>query len=147
MKQTLLVIVSALVLAGCAAQVDVGPRDIPVESFELLDVKDANARATAAAAAGELWPLDALSVAERFVEWGGGRYVSIEKVDEPSESPKATTITIIRGGYLDDSIWGHWNQLFLSRQSDDTWRIDEARRAWRCYRAHQTDSFGERRCL
>jgi len=86
-------------------------------------------------------------VAQRFVGPQHGRYVSIEKVDEASEFPRTTTITIVSGSYLDDSVWGVWDQLLLSRGSDGLWRIDEARRAWRCYRGHQTDSFGERRCL
>lgn len=155
LQSVVTIVLSALLLAGCAAQRQeepapsrsIDPGDIPVESLVLVDVDDSNSAAATAAEAGEVWPLDALSVAERFVGEMSGRYLSIEKVDEPTESPKATTITIIRGGYLDDSVWGTWDQLTLSRQPDGTWRIDEARRAWRCYRGHQTDFFGERWCL
>ena len=163
MKQTAIVASFALLLAGCAAHehteaVDPGvllpwtyqgiaPRDVSVESFVLVDADEMNAAAAAATEAGEAWPLDPIEVARRFAEPWGGRYTSIEKSDEPSESPKATTVTVVRGGFLDDSVWGDWNQLLLLRRSDGTWHIDEARRAWRCYRGHQRESFGERWCL
>ena len=152
---------SALLLAGCASMnsaqpdaqsgvissPDTAPRGLSVESFVLVDATDANTLAAAAAAAGEEWPSDALAVAQRFAGPQHGRYVSIEKVDEASERPNATTITVISGSFLDDSVWGVWNQLLLSRGPDGLWRIDEARRAWRCHRGHQTGFFGERWCL
>ena len=161
MTRGIAVALSVLLLTGCAARdntepevsagllidSDVAARDLPVESFVLVDAGDANSLAAAAAEAGEQWPSDALAVAQRFVGPQHGRYVNIEKVDEASEFPHATTVTIISGSYLDDSVWGVWDQLLLSRGPDGLWRIDEARRAWRCYRGHQTDSFGERWCL
>ena len=152
MKQLAFIALCALVLAGCTARSglrpdDISPRDIPVESFVLVEVDEANSRVAAAVAAGEEWPFDALAVAESLVGSPGGRYASIERVDAPAEVPNATTITFIAGGYLDDSVWGDWNQVLLSRMADGTWRIDEARRAWNCYRGHQTESFGERWCL
>jgi len=147
MKKLTVLAVSAVLLAGCAAHTEIGPRDYAVDSFDLIDAEEMNSDVLAAAAAGEEWQLDALSVAQRFVKPIYGRYLSIEKVDEPSERPRTTTITIIRGSYLDDSVWGEWDQLLLSRQPEGAWLIDEARRAWRCYRGHQTESFGERWCL
>jgi len=161
MRLLILSALCALIFAGCAARgggepvdaaapdglAQVAPRDMPVESFVLVDVEDANSRTGAAAEAGEQWPFDALAVAQRFTGPDASRYLSIEKTDEMTESPNATTITLVSGGYLDDSVWGVWNQLLLSRGADGVWHIDEARRAWRCYRGHQTDSFGEQWCL
>ena len=42
---------------------------------------------------------------------------------------------------------GDWHRITLQRLPDGTWRLVEARRAFRCYRGHQQESFGERLCL
>lgn len=142
-----LVVMLIPLLAGCAGQVQPGPRDIPVESYTLVDVEDVNARVADAAASGEEWVRDPLEVAERVVGDIFGRYCSIERVDELTERPASTVVTLITGWYLDDSVWGTWNQVLLSRDDAGVWTVDEARRAWRCHRAHQKESFGERLCL
>jgi hypothetical protein len=134
-------------LAGCAGQVQLGPREIPVESYVLVDVEEANARVAGAAAAGEGWVRDPLAVAETVVGESFGRYYSVERVDERTERPRSTVVTLITGDYLDDSVWGTWNQILLSRDDAGVWSADEARRAWRCWRGHQRQSFGERLCL
>lgn len=147
MRRIALIMLTAVLLTSCAGRVEPGPRDVPVESYVLVDVDDINARVRNAAAANEEWVRDPRAVAERFVRGVGGRYLSVERVDELTERPQSTTITIIRAKYLDDSVWGDWNQLLLSRASSGAWYVDEARRAWRCHRGHQTRAFGERLCL
>ena len=163
MKNSALMLALLLLLVGCAArqggapeepEIDglgvgqvMSPRDVPVGSYVLVDATEVNAEAAAAATSGEEWPRDPLEVAKRLTGPLTGRYVSIEKVDEPGERAGATTVTVIDGSFLDDSVWGVWNRLLLTRMDDGTWRITEARLAWRCYRGHQRDSFGERWCL
>jgi hypothetical protein len=134
-------------LAGCAGQVPPSPRDIPVESYVLVDVEGVNAEVALGAATGEEWVRDAIEVAKRVVGDIFGRYYSVERVDGPSERPTSTVVTVITGSYLDDSIWGTWNQVLLSRDETGVWSVVEARRAWRCHRAHQRESFGERLCI
>jgi len=155
MRLLVAIALCAALLSGCAGSEefriptpsDADPRGLPVESYRLVAIDEMNSAVMAAAAAGEEWPRDPLMVAWRFLEGLDGRYASVERVDEQKEWPWHTTITVIRGAWLDDSVWGVWDQLLLSRQEDGSWLIDEARRAWRCYRGHQMELFGERWCL
>jgi hypothetical protein len=147
MVARLLAVLLLPLVAGCATQIPRGARDIPVESYMLADVEHVNAVVAGAAAADEEWVRDPVEVAERVVGNIHGRYYSVERVDEPSERPARTVVTVITGSYLDDSVWGTWNQVLLSRDDSGVWSVDEARRAWRCRRGHQRESFGERLCL
>ncbi len=140
------VILLMMVVFLTAANDEISPRDLPVESFVLVETADINARIVAAVESGDDWPFDPVSVAFEFLGSMEYRYVNIEKNDD-IESPNNTIVTIIRGGLLDDSVWGTWDQLQLSRTPKGIWHVDEARRAWRCYRGHQKDSFGKRLCL
>jgi len=133
-------------IAPAVSSQELSPKDLPVESYILVETLDINTRIITAAEKGEEWPNDPISIA---IEYSGSlkyRYVNIEKSDNV-ESPNNTIVTIIRGGMEDDSVWGTWEQLRMTKNSEGIWLVDEARRAWRCYRGYQIDSFGKRYCL
>jgi hypothetical protein len=121
-----------------------GPR---VESWVLVEVDDLNARIGAAVEAGETWPQDPVLVVRELLFAGfWGWHVSILKDNNRLENPDSTVITITRDGFDDDSIRGDWHRISLHRLPDATWRVDEVRRAFRCYRGRQLDTYGSDLC-
>jgi hypothetical protein len=124
-------------------------RDVPVESWAVLEIDAFNSAVDAAVDSGRTWAQDPIDVVEQFL-WGGiggARYSRLEKQDNRLEWPDSTVITLMRDGWADDSIRGDWHRLTLHRLPDGTWRLSEALRAYRCYRGHQQGTYGERRCL
>jgi hypothetical protein len=88
-------------------------------------------------------PLDiALAVAGSFE----GRTQHVIQVNEGAEAPTASRVTVLRDGLLDDSVRGERWDISLERTADGVWRIKEVKRAWRCRRGAQTDSFAATRC-
>jgi hypothetical protein len=124
-------------------------RDVPVESWAVMEVEEFNASVDAAVDSGETWAQDPVDVVEQFI-WGGigvAAYTRLEKQGNRVEGSDSTVITLIRDRFADDSVRGDWHWISLHRLSDGTWRLSEARRAFRCYRGHQQDAYGERLCL
>jgi hypothetical protein len=70
----------------------------------------------------------------------------IVQVNEGSEAPSASRVTVLRDGLLDDSIRGERWDVVLARSDAGTWRITEVRRAWRCWRGAQSRQFATDRC-
>ncbi len=135
--------------AGSEAGPD-APKQAPVESWELLEVDEFNSRIEEAAGAGETWPQVPIDVVDHFI-WGtiggGHQYTWLEIQGNRVEGSDSTVVTLIRDRYADDSIRGDWHRIFLYKLPDGTWRLREARMAYRCYRGHQQESYGKRRCL
>ena len=50
------------------------------------------------------------------------------------EGADSATVVMIRDGFQDDSVRGDWHEVVFERQPDGTWRIAEARVAYRCRR-------------
>ena len=149
-------LLAGLLLAGCSsakAPPATPPeaqstREVSVESWAMLEVDEFNAKVDAAVDSGETWPEDPIEVVEQFI-WGriGAYYTRLEKQDNRVEGADSTVITLIRDRHADDSVRGDWHRIALNRLQDGTWRLSEARRAFRCYRGHQQDTYGERLCL
>ena len=120
--------------------------DVPVGSFVLVDVTERNAEVASAVAEGETWPSDPIDLVLWYLEFRDAPTISISREDAPGEVAGTTTVTVVRDRLLDDSVRGIWDQLVLTRQDDGTWRIEEARRAYRCRRGFQQDAFGDLPC-
>ena len=119
-----------------------------VESWQTLDVDEFNASVDEAVGAGETWADDPIDVVDRFI-WGrlSAYYTRLEKQDNRVEAADSTVITLIRDRFADDSVRGDWHRFVLYRLADGAWRLAEARGAFRCYRGHQQESYGDRLCL
>jgi hypothetical protein len=124
-------------------------RDVPVESWADLEFDEFNTTVDAAVDSGGTWARNPIDVVERFIrgEVGEAFYTRMEKQDNRVEWPDSTVITLIRDRWADDSVRGDWHEITLYRLPDGTWRISEARRAFRCYRGHQQAVYGKRLCL
>lgn len=100
-------------------------------------------RDASAAAARGAEPLEiALAVAGRFE----GSVQHVIQVNEGSEAPSASRVTVLRDGLLDDSIRSERWEIALARTATGSWRITEARQAWRCRRGAPPDRFDAVRC-
>jgi hypothetical protein len=112
-------------------------------------VEEFNSEVDSAAGAGEAWTQDPLDVVKNFI-WGSighSYYTWLERQNNRLEWPDSTVITLVRDGEADDSIRGDWHRVVLYRLPDNTWRLVEAWRAFSCYRGHQREIYGKRRCL
>ena len=120
--------------------------NLPVRSSSVLDVGPFNQKIKIAAEAGRSWPMDPLQVALEFVSHRGGSLVAISRLDERAEAASETVVTIVREGLLDDSVRAVRDELDLVRAEDGSWRLEKARRAFRCYRGPQQTCFGQAVC-
>lgn len=88
-------------------------------------------------------PVDiALKVAGTFE----GSMQHIIQVNNASEAPSASEITVIRDGLLDDSVRSERWEISLERRVPGIWEIKEVRRAWRCWRGAERERFVAVRC-
>jgi hypothetical protein len=120
-----------------------------VESFETVKVDSLNDRIGAAVRAGEAWTKDPIRV---VLEVYGASAQDVRALDlryeaNRGEQPDSAVVTLVTDGLLSDSVRGSWVWIRLARQQDDTWRLVELRRAWRCWRGHHQGSFSKQPCL
>lgn len=145
-----LIVGLCFLLAGCAPSppVEFSVEDVKVESSESVETSGLNAQIDGAVAAGETWPRSPLmATIELFGGDGDARILRIEEEKNRSEGADTTVVVLIRDGFLDDSVRGDWHRVVYRRESDRTWRVHSARRAFRCYRGHSLESFGREWCL
>lgn len=58
--------------------------------------------------------------------------VAIYQSFSTMESRNSVTVTVVRDGYLDDSIRGEWNEFEMTKNADQTWKIISAKQAGSC---------------
>jgi hypothetical protein len=89
----------------------------------------------------------ALDIALRIVGEFEGSRQHIIQVNEGSEAPSASHITVLRDGLLDDSVRGVRWDIVLKKTTTGVWRIKEVKRAWLCWRGgEQPDLFATMSC-
>ena len=142
-------LVGVLFLAGCSAAAgdltEILHRE--PESWASLDVGRLNARVEEAVAAQESWPHSPLLVTLHIL--GGdreARSLALEEVKNRTEGADATTVVLIRDGFLDDAVRGDLHEVDLRRLPDGTWRIHKARAAYRCRRSERPETYQEHPC-
>jgi hypothetical protein len=115
--------------------------EIPVADAKLV-APAAYSQASALAARGGA----ALDIALAIVGEFAGSTQHIIQINEGSEAPSASRITVVRDGLLDDSVGGERWDIVLQRTGAGRWRIAEVKRAWRCRRGEPTDRFATSLC-
>ena len=88
----------------------------------------------------------ALDIALAIVGEFLGSTQHIIQINEGSEAPSASRVTVVRDGLLDDSVRGERWDIVLQRTGAGRWRINEVKRAWRCWRSEPTDRFATSLC-
>jgi len=137
-----------IILAGCA---QAGSRPefarTPPESWAELDLGELNGRLEKAVLSGEEWPFSPLQSSLQL--FGGdtdAQAVVIEEMKNRVEGADSATVVMIRDGFLDDSVRGDWHEVVFGRQADGTWRVTEARVAYRCRRGDNTSVYQGELC-
>jgi hypothetical protein len=140
MRPTMILMV-LLVGAGCAGTDDPAPAPEPVPpdaptAWRDLDPVDYNLLIDRAVAVEAAWPASPLrTVIEAFGDDRDQRSLRIEETKNSGEGATRAAFTVVRDGFLDDSVRGTWTEIELVRQADGTWRVAAARMAQRCWRA------------
>ena len=134
---------AAVLVALAASAAAAGPSlvDLPVVSTKVVSPGE-YVEAAALAARGSA-PVD---IALKIVGTFAGSTQHIVQVNEGSETPSASRVTVIRDGLLDDSVRGERWDIRLERTASGVWRIAEVKRAWRCWRGAQRDGFAATLC-
>ncbi len=138
-----------LFLASCAA----APGDLSERlqnepaSWATLDAAPLNKRVEEAVARQEPWPRSPLLVTLHLV--GGDedtRELVLKEIKNRGEGADSSKVVCIRDGLLDDSVRGDWHEFHLKRLPDGTWRVSEAKAAFRCWRSSDSDVYEARPC-
>jgi hypothetical protein len=142
---TLRVTLSVMLAATCSSAQSAEPSirltDIAVAGSQAVPSSDYREAAATAARGGT--PVDiALAIAGRFE----GSAQHIIQLNEGSESPVSSHVTVLRDGLLDDSIRGQRWDITLERSASGPWRIRNVQLAWRCWRGADTGRFIVVRC-
>ncbi|MBW2435439.1 MAG: MliC family protein, partial [Deltaproteobacteria bacterium] len=134
---------SAAQIGSTAEAADPPPSlaDLPVVDMELVDPVKYKA-ASDLAARGRA-PLD---IALKIVGAFEGATQHIIQVNAGSEAPSASRLTVLRDGFMDDSIRGARWDITLEKTTAGVWSIQAVKRAWRCWRGGQMDRFGTAPC-
>lgn len=115
--------------------------DVPVVEMEFVDPVEYKAASDLAARGGA--PID---IALKIVGEFEGSTQHIIQVNEGSESPSASRITVLRDGLMDDSVKSERWDIALQRTAERIWSIKEVRRSWRCWRGEKTNGFASNLC-
>lgn len=132
-------IIPMLLVAACSRSPPPGAAalaEVPVESWQYVEVAPLDSSIEAALAAGEQWPESPARVALEVL--GGeseARSLSLTEEKVRAEAADTVIVVLARDGFLDDSVRGDWHRLVLYRSADGGWRVADARRALRCWRA------------
>ena len=134
---------SLALLASSVGAADPSPQPAELPVVETKLVAPVEYRAASAFAARGSAPLEiVLKIMGEFE----GSTQHISQVNEGSETPSVTRITVVRDGLMDDSVRGERWDITLERTTASVWRIREVRRAWRCWRGEQLDRFATVSC-
>lgn len=127
-----------LLLSGCTTglrQPEQKLTDIPVKSSEIVATSLYNNKIEQAVRNGEKWPLSPLKLVITLLNAEAEtREISILKTADVGENAKHVVVTIIRDGFLDDSVRGDLHRFMLERKDDETWRVSDVRKSRRCWR-------------
>jgi hypothetical protein len=136
-------ILPAALIALAASAAAAGPSlaDLPVASTKLVAPGEYSAAAALAARGGA-----PLAIALKIVGPFDGSTQHIVQLNEGSEAPSGSRITVMRDGLLDDSVRGERWDIRLEKAASGVWRIAEVKRAWRCWRGAQRDGFAATPC-
>ncbi len=132
-----------IIFAGCA---QAGSRPefarTPPESWAELDLAVLNGQLEKAVLSGEEWPSSPLqSTLQLFGDDTGAQAVVVEEMKNRVEGADSVSVVMIRDGFLDDSVRGDWHEVVFGRQTDGTWKVTEARVAYRCRRGEKTSVY------
>jgi hypothetical protein len=135
--------VAAALVAPFAASADQRQSlaDFPVTTMAVVEAEAYTAASALAGAGGA--PVEiALAAVGQFE----GRTQHIIQVNESSEAPAATRVTVVRAGLLDDAISAERWDFALERTVAGAWAISEVRKAWRCRRGEHPDALATASC-
>lgn len=138
-------------LGGCRERAALSPYErrlleLPVRSTVELEIAWFNERLLEAAARGEVWILDSVETARRFIDSPPAPFEHLTRVEEPAEGPRRAVVTVVQGRLADDSLRAVWHRVELRREDFGRWTLRGASRAYLCRRGGQTEFFADEPC-
>jgi hypothetical protein len=88
----------------------------------------------------------ALDIVLKIVGAFEGASQHIIQVNDSSELPSASRITVLRDGLMDDSVRSERWDIALAKTTVGVRRIEAVKRAWRCWRGGQINRFATVLC-
>jgi len=117
------------VSTACASNIDLN-----VKSWEVLETKTFNKKIQQGYLSGLSWVTKPELYVFNLFELSNLKKVSYEYSVDNTENPENIEISIIRDGFLDDSVRGDIQQIKLKKNHEGKWEVLYAKRAINCWR-------------
>jgi len=134
---------ATVIFASTVGAADPSPpiKELPVVDSKLVVPEEYRAASDLAARGNPT-----LDIALKIVGAFEGSTQQIIQVNEGSETPSASYVTVLRDGLMDDSVMSERWDIVLKRTASGVWGIKEVRRSWRCWRGEQPNRFASVLC-
>lgn len=142
-----LIIISIMLIfiAGCSSTSDKGfNTDFNVSSWENIDKQKFNQAIKQAYSEGKGWVLSPELYAFYLFNLTELKSYNIKYRAKSLENNKESTLTIVRDGFLDDSVRGDVYSLILFK-TGDLWTIKEIKKSNRCWR-NRNNEYHSKHC-
>ena len=121
--------------------------EIPVRSYENVDISKFQQLLSKSAEENEIWTNDPLQIILRFLPSFEGKIQYITRKHDSAESARRAEVIVIEEGYLDDSVRGGRYEFILEKDVNDRWKLLSAKKASRCWPNRGHEDFSKQPCL
>lgn len=121
-----------LISASCSTNPNVPSRNI--KSWENIDTSILNGIIQKAYQKDQKWAVKPELYIFHLFELSDLKEISYEYSADTIEAPENTNITLVRDGFLDDSVRGDIQHLKLKKNKNGTWRVISIKKATSCWR-------------
>ncbi len=135
MKITLCCFMLLLFLTACVLNTSTMP--VNVESWKVVKPSEQNRIIQRAYEAKSEWVFKPELYVFNLFDLSGVKRVSCEYGADNTENPESVELTIVRDGFLDDSIRGDIHYLKLKKSSEGIWKVVLMKKAISCWRDRQ----------
>jgi len=129
MKTALFFFFAVLFFVSCTSNTSVN-----VKSWEDVETDTLNNKIEKAYAEGVQWADRPELYVFNLFELSGLRKISYEYSADNIESPRNIEISLVRDGFLDDSVRGDIQRIRLRKNNEGRWEILSIKRAVSCWR-------------
>ncbi len=137
MKSLFLILLVAMTVS-CATITDDKFEKWPsgeVLSWKITDFSKLNDKISKASSSHQDWVNNIQLYVFHLFDLSGLKKVVYESEFDNIENPTEATVTLVRDGFLDDSVRGDVHRISFHRTAGGAWKIVDLKKSQRCWRA------------
>lgn len=128
------------------------PLALGADDLSCIESEGFNAKVSRALEAGQGWPYHPVALSLMFIgqRHGGQPQISHQEeihMQSQAEAFDKAVVTVIRSGFMDDSVAGDKFVISLTKQNDDSWLIESARHGHTCWQGRGHQDYSKELCL